>query len=170
MYYTYNSLWWFFWVVPVALLIVGVLMWSARRAPDLPRLRYGGRELDPQDTNGQRQRERARKSLLGRGPRNYRCPDARILEDVSDRLWLSEDLDASDIEVHVVDGVVQLEGSVSTRFDERMAEALADAVAGVIDVNNRLAIGAPALRTAAATSDSLPHPSLQGEHPMPDGA
>jgi osmotically-inducible protein OsmY len=74
----------------------------------------------------------------GRGPRGYRRSDERIREDVNYRLTDDPDLDASDIEVSVNDGVVTLRGSVDSRWDKRRAEDIAESVSGVVDVDNKL--------------------------------
>ena len=75
----------------------------------------------------------------GKGPKSYRRSDERIREDVNDQL--SEGyLDASEIEVTVVDGVVTLSGTVNSRSDKRRAEDLADDVRGVKNVENRLRV------------------------------
>src|SRR6476620_11241579 len=51
----------------------------------------------------------------GRGPKGYRRSDDSIFHDVCDTLTMSADIDASDIEVTVKDGVVYLNGTVSDR-------------------------------------------------------
>lgn len=81
-----------------------------------------------------------RRSFAGRGPKTYRRSDARIEEDVNDLLTYSPDLDASDIEVRVDDGIVTLSGIVEDRGDKRLAEDLAENVFGVQDVNNELEV------------------------------
>src|SRR5256885_12501149 len=43
---------------------------------------------------------------VGRGPKGYRRSDERIREEVMERLTFSPDIDASDVEVEVQDGVV----------------------------------------------------------------
>ena len=94
------------------------------------------------------QRERHR----GKGPKSYRRSDERIREDVNDQL--SEGyLDASEIEVMVVDGVVTLSGTVNSRSDKRRAEDIADDVRGVKNVENRLRV---------EQSDIDRYPSLHG--------
>lgn len=77
----------------------------------------------------------------GRGPKGYRRSDARILEDVSERLSDDPRLDASEIEVAVQDGEVTLSGRVEDREARRRAEDLALAVAGVRHVMNHLRAG-----------------------------
>ncbi len=74
----------------------------------------------------------------GKGPKGYRRPDDRIREDVSESLSADGDLDASEITVGVEDGEVTLEGTVGDRASKRRAEDLAERVAGVGDVHNRL--------------------------------
>lgn len=84
------------------------------------------------------QRRHADGEHRGRGPRNYRRADARISDDVHDRLTDDGWLDASDIEVQVENGEVTLNGRVRTRDDKRRAEDLADGVSGVTHVQNNL--------------------------------
>jgi osmotically-inducible protein OsmY len=76
----------------------------------------------------------------GKGPESYRRTDDRIREDVNDRLTDKWNVDASDIEVHVVDGEVVLSGFVSDRYQKRAAEDAAESVRGVRNVENRLRI------------------------------
>jgi hypothetical protein len=74
----------------------------------------------------------------GKGPRGYVRSDARILEDVCDRLSDDDQIDASEISVSVKDGGVWLEGSVSDRYVKRRAEDVALSVRGAVEVHNRL--------------------------------
>jgi osmotically-inducible protein OsmY len=87
---------------------------------------------------GAEQRRRADGEHRGRGPKGYRRSDARISEDVHDRLTEDSWLDASDVEVHVRDGEVTLSGRVRPRDDKRRAEDLAERVSGVTHVQNNL--------------------------------
>jgi hypothetical protein len=80
----------------------------------------------------------ARGPYVGCGPRGYHRTDERIYEDVCERMMLSGDLDARDVEVRVSSGEVTLSGTVETRSQKRLAEDIADAVAGVTEVHNRL--------------------------------
>ena len=75
----------------------------------------------------------------GRGPKGYQRSDARILEDVCDRLMYS-DVDAGEIEVRVENGEVTLSGSVRDRGDKRRAEDVAEEVSGVRDVHNNIRV------------------------------
>jgi BON domain-containing protein len=75
----------------------------------------------------------------GRGPRGYRRSDERIKEDINDRL--SEGyLDATEIEVQANNGEIVLTGTVDSRIDKRRAEAIAENVSGVNNVENRLRV------------------------------
>ncbi|MCC7007393.1 MAG: BON domain-containing protein [Acidobacteria bacterium] len=79
-------------------------------------------------------------SHAGKGPRGYRRTDERIWEDVCERLACDPDLDASDIEVSVSDGDVQLEGDVASEPARRAAEEIAASAFGVQRVENRLRV------------------------------
>ena len=74
----------------------------------------------------------------GRGPRGYQRPDPSIHDEVCDRLTRAGDLDASDVEVSVSEGLVTLGGTVGDRREKWLAEDLALAVSGVRDVVNDL--------------------------------
>ena len=93
----------------------------------------------------------------GRGPKGYRRSDERIREDVSDRLTDDSWLDAQGVEVTVKDGNVTLSGTVRSREDKKRAEALAEGVTGVDNVQNNLRIerGTGAAATAVPLSDPL---------------
>lgn len=84
--------------------------------------------------------DRATSSYRGRGPKNYQRSDERIREDVCERLSMDDDIDASEIEVHVAEGVVTLNGSVNERHAKRMAEDVCENVRGVKDVQNNLRV------------------------------
>lgn len=76
----------------------------------------------------------------GRGPKGYSRSDARINEDVHDRLSDAPWLDASDIEVVVEKGEVTLGGHVESRADKRLAEDIAESVSGVQHCQNNLRV------------------------------
>lgn len=85
-------------------------------------------------------RRREMDSHRGKGPKGYRRSDARILEDVNDRLVDDPAVDASDIEVTVKDAEVTLSGHVTDRFEKRRAEDCAERVSGVAHVQNNLRV------------------------------
>jgi osmotically-inducible protein OsmY len=74
----------------------------------------------------------------GRGPRGYARSPARIYEDLCDRLTENPFIDASDIEVTVADAEVTLSGTVPDTIAMHQAQAIAEEVAGVAHVHNRL--------------------------------
>lgn len=74
----------------------------------------------------------------GRGPKNYRRPDSRVVEDVVWRLMHHPAIDATDIHVTCHEGEVTLSGTVDDRHQKRLAEDEAYCVWGVRDVQNRL--------------------------------
>ena len=76
----------------------------------------------------------------GKGPKGYRRSDARIREDVNDRLADDPSVDASDIEVTVKDAEVTLTGHVTDRFEKRRAEDCVENASGVTHVQNNLRI------------------------------
>ncbi len=93
--------------------------------------------------------EGAGRSHRGRGPKNYRRSDARIHEDVSDRLTDDPQLDASQVEVSVSEREVTLSGEVGSKRSKRRAEECAEAVAGVEHVQNNLRVARSGRRGGA---------------------
>ncbi len=106
------------------------------RAGDEVRSWFGGDEAE-----GRRDGDmRSAGGHRGRGPKGYQRSDARILEDVNDRLTEDPHLDASEIEVRVENREVTLAGTVNSRSEKRHAEDLAESVSGVAHVQNNLRI------------------------------
>lgn len=99
-------------------------------APDENRLPWWTHENSP----------RPRGRFAGRGPKGYRRPDASIDDEINARLTMHPDVDATDIEVHVANGVVTLTGSVDDRHQKRVAELIAEDAAGVENVINRIGV------------------------------
>ena len=77
-------------------------------------------------------------SHFGKGPKGYKRSDTRIQEDAQEALTHDPDVDASEIEVSVKDGLVTLSGSVPERKMKRLAEDCVEIVSGVIDVRNEI--------------------------------
>jgi len=103
------------------------------RAADTVASWFGDEEAE------RRRRMDEQRRYHGRGPKGYRRSDERIKEDVNDRL--SEGyLDASEIEVSVMNAEVTLTGTVNSRSDKRRAEDIAESVAGVTNVENRIRV------------------------------
>lgn len=76
----------------------------------------------------------------GRGPKNYIRSDERICNDVNDRLMESDDVDPSEVEVHVEHGEVILRGTAHSKQEKRRMEDIAGTVLGVEEVLNHLRI------------------------------
>ena len=90
-----------------------------------------------------RQRDERREAMSGnrgKGPKDYQRSDERIKDDVSDLLWDSDDVDASNMEVKVQNREVTLTGTVPSRYEKRCAEDIAESVWGVTDVMNLVRI------------------------------
>jgi hypothetical protein len=78
--------------------------------------------------------------FFGRGPKGYRRSDERIREEICDRLMTHPDIDASDMELSVKNGIVTMNGTVEDRHEKRLAEYIAEDALGVDDVENRLTV------------------------------
>ncbi len=76
----------------------------------------------------------------GKGPKGYRRSDDRIKEEVSDALERHPQIDASELEVDVKDGIVTLKGHVEERRIKRMAEDAIENLPGVRDIRNELMV------------------------------
>jgi osmotically-inducible protein OsmY len=87
-----------------------------------------------------RQRDKAVGDHSGQGPNAKIDTDARIRDELNQRLTADPQIDASLVEVEVAAGAVVLSGSVSTTAERRRAEDLAMGVTGVSQVNNRLLV------------------------------
>jgi osmotically-inducible protein OsmY len=90
----------------------------------------------------------------GKGPKGYRRSDERIKEDVNDRLTDYPHLDASEIVVSVDKCEVTLNGTVNDRADKRIAEAVAESVSGVINVQNNLRVTDEQVSTAGLATET----------------
>jgi hypothetical protein len=87
-----------------------------------------------------------RRNYRGMGPKSYTRSDERVLEDINERLTEDDYLDASDITVRCVNGVITLEGTVADRWMKHRAEDLADASSGVKQVDNRIQVQSQSAR------------------------
>lgn len=105
------------------------------RASDEVSSWFGG-----EDRDHRHREDREGGSHKGKGPRGYSRSDERIREDISDRLSDDPYVDASDIEVKVSNGEVMLEGHAENKQTKRRAEDIAEAVAGVKNVENHLKV------------------------------
>ncbi len=76
----------------------------------------------------------------GKGPKGYRRPDSSIYEDVCLTLESSRNVDATDIEVTVKEGLVTLKGSVKDRAEKKIVELEIENISGVKDIFNLLSL------------------------------
>jgi osmotically-inducible protein OsmY len=81
----------------------------------------------------------SREKHFGKGPRGWPGDDI-IKQKVSIALYYDPEVDARKIQVHVIDGIVMLEGYVSNRNQKKMAERCTEDISGVKDVMNKLVI------------------------------
>lgn len=103
---------------------------------------YGPRSEDSASHWEQAYRSQGQGSHRGRGPRGYTRSDARVLEELNERLCDDPIVDATEIEVRCEQGCVVLEGQVPTRWMKHRAEDIADSVSGVKDLDNRIRVSA----------------------------
>ncbi len=114
------------------------------------------------DEDADRRRRMDKGEFRGRGPKNYKRSDSRIHEDISDRM--SEDgwVDATDVEVSVKEGEVELRGTVPDRFSKRRAEDIAESVSGVRNVENRIRVSQQDIPMAASDGIASGQQSVSG--------
>ncbi len=74
----------------------------------------------------------------GMGPAGYHPSDERIKENICEIFSRNGHIDCSRIDVQVENGVVKLNGNVNRRAEKYLAEDIASAVGGVVDVDNRI--------------------------------
>ncbi len=75
-----------------------------------------------------------------KGPKGYVRSDERLRDDICERLSDEPWIDLSEVDVHVDEGRVRLEGEVPDRFSKFAIEDIADGAWGVKDVDNRLKV------------------------------
>lgn len=125
--------------------------WDERREAAGDFLQRAGERIDSWFRGGEEHDDarRAGGGHRGRGPKGYQRSDARINEDVHERLTDDPWLDASDMEVAVKSGEVTLSGRVESREAKRRAERLVEDLSGVRHVQNNLRIDPDAGFTGA---------------------
>lgn len=79
-------------------------------------------------------------SYYGKGPKGWKRSDDKIREEVCEALYKDERIDASDVDVNVLDSCVYLKGSVVARDIKRSCEDVAESITGVEDVINELRV------------------------------
>lgn len=76
----------------------------------------------------------------GKGPKGYKRSDLQICDEANQALERDGRVDASEIEVTCVSGVLKLTGKVENRAAKRDAEACVESIYGVGDVMNELKV------------------------------
>ena len=87
-----------------------------------------------------RQWDEASGDHTGQGPVSDIDADTRIVDELNQRLTVDSELDASGVQAAAHDGVVTLDGSVSTLAGAQRAEGMAMAISGVKQVVNNLVV------------------------------
>lgn len=105
------------------------------------RSRIGNLEHSRPWSQDSRSESSSEKHHYGKGPRNFSRSDDFLKEEVCEAFLHNPDLDPSDIDVSVDQGVVTLKGFIRHRQDKYLAEELALDVSGVKDVMNLLSRG-----------------------------
>jgi osmotically-inducible protein OsmY len=82
-------------------------------------------------------------NYAGIAPKNYQRSDARMEEDICERVTANPYIDASDIEIKVVQSEAILTGTVRDRRMKRLAEDIADETPGIRNVNNQIHVERP---------------------------
>ena len=100
----------------------------------------------------------------GRASHDDRRDNSHLHDEIRKLLTHDEQIDASEVEVSVVDGDVLLTGTVETLDLKHLAEDIAFRVSGVLDVTNQLRVGPLGV---TATPDPDP---LQDISPEPEAA
>ena len=147
--------WWAVWGLFMVFFVFSTSLWVPSRWNFRTR-RYDGNFRDYSDWNYPYGMLSMPSSSTGkhkgRGPRGYRRSDERIAEDINDKLMMHNEIDPTDVQVHVKNGEATLSGTIESRHEKRIAEALADSVPGVTDVKNILVISNKANRQDKITA------------------
>lgn len=96
-------------------------------------------EYETVDWSHDTRSESSTEKHYGKGPKNWPS-DERIQQKVSEQLFLSQEVDARNIEVEVKEGMVYLRGTVSDRRQKKAAERWIENISGVADIQNELTI------------------------------
>jgi osmotically-inducible protein OsmY len=100
---------------------------------------YSGYQAGYDPGEGRQSGYGQQRRMQRRGPKGYKRSDERIREDLCEQL-IRSDVDASEVTVNVMDGRVILQGWVPERRMKHTIEDIADACAGVNDVQNNLRV------------------------------
>lgn len=116
-------------------------------------MNYGYQSQDPQYRTQADYRGQESRGHSGKGPKGYKRSDEKIHDEVCDLLTTHYDIDASELEVEVKEGVVTLGGAVESRRIKRLAEDLVADMNGVKDVRNQIKVLSHDSRLLDTSSD-----------------
>jgi len=86
------------------------------------------------------QQNQTQGEFYGRSPKGYTRSDERIREDVCEALMRQGEIDPSEIEIEVKDGIVTLQGTIESRQAKHRLESKLESILSVKDIENRLQI------------------------------
>lgn len=84
--------------------------------------------------------EKRRPDHRGKGPRNYKRTDERIMEDIIDQLTREQSVDLTELEIEVKDGEVFLSGRAHDRYIRHKVEDVTDGIPGVKHIENAIRV------------------------------
>lgn len=103
--------------------------------------------------------KKSQSSHRGKGPKNYQRSNERLMEDISEALYRSSDVDAREIIIDVKDGLVYLKGTVESREAKKLAERCVENISGVKDVFNMLTLSKQEINSGLSEPSSREKPS-----------
>ncbi len=92
------------------------------------------------DAERRRRMDKMKGPHSGKGPKGYTRTDEKLKDDINERLYHDSHIDASDIEVTVLNGEATLTGTVENKMIKRRIEDVIESVPGITDVENRLKV------------------------------
>jgi hypothetical protein len=96
----------------------------------------------------------------GKGPKNYKRSDEKIVEEANEALTRSSEVDASEIVVSAKNGVLTLTGEVSSRKQKWAAEDTVENLPFILDVENNLKIRHETRGVLDRVSGNIQHNNL----------
>jgi osmotically-inducible protein OsmY len=105
-----------------------------------PQRAYGARPPAEAWADREQGWNRGEQTMRGRPPRSYKRGDERIHDEICETIARQTNVDASEVDVEVVNGEVTLNGVVEDRRCKRELEDVAERVFGVRDIHNNLKV------------------------------
>lgn len=92
------------------------------------------------DAERRRRMDKMKGPHSGKGPKGYTRTDEKLKDDINERLYHDSHIDASDIDVTVLNGEATLTGTVENKMAKRRIEDVVESIPGIRDVENRLKV------------------------------